>query len=240
MNARCFLVCLTVIALSGCASTNEVRSSQRLQLIPDLNQITTVEIGQTMLSRVFVKSKPAILVPTETVDPISKSPIPSGLFALSKEDNTGSYYDSDIKVERSNWEAIPHVLIYKTVERTVTGSSVGTVGVFVPSDPSKPSVGYVASGSIKGSVPIKGIQKTIKEEWSQGSFKRELIYTGISKNVISILYREFQDDIARPAFSQDLRYDLSEGKLIGYRGSRFEVISATNTGITYKVLKGID
>jgi len=193
-----------------------------------------------MLSRVFVKSKPAILVPTETVDPILKSPIPSGLFALSKEDNTGSYYDSDIKVERSNWEVIPHVLIYKTVERTVTGSSVGTIGVFVPNDPAKPSVGYVGSGSIMGSVPINGIQKTVKEEWSQGSFKRELIYTGISKNVISILYREFQDDIARPAFSQDLRYDLSEGKLIGYRGSRFEVISATNTGITYKVLKGID
>ena len=66
------------------------------------------------------------------------------------------------------------------------------------------------------------------------------MYTGIAQNVVSILYREFKDDTARPAFSQDLKYDLSESNVVGYRGARFEIIKATNQGLTYKTLKQLD
>ena len=74
----------------------------------------------------------------------------------------------------------------------------------------------------------------------ENSFKRELIYSGVSNGAISILYREFYNDMARPAFSQELRYDLKEGDEIGYKGSRFKVIKASNTGLKYKVLKSLD
>lgn len=228
-----------LFVLANCA-TPAVQSNLRLTTIPEINSLTTVEIGQTIISKAFVKSTPAILVPNETIDPISPLPIPSGIFALTREDQNGKYYDSGVKVERSNWELIPYVLIYKTIERTATGKSIGSIGVFVPKDKSRPAIGYAGDGSVMGSIPILDIQPTTKEEWSQGAFKRELVYTGISKNVISILYREFMDGIARPAFTQDLKYDLSDSKIIGYRGSRFEVTEATNTGITYKVLKAID
>ena len=77
-------------------------------------------------------------------------------------------------------------------------------------------------------------------EWRADSFKRELVYSGVSQNTISILYREFSDNMARPAFSQDLKYDLSQGKEIGFKGARFEVTKASNTGIVYKVLKALD
>ncbi|EJI85939.1 hypothetical protein AEST_10210 [Alishewanella aestuarii B11] len=43
--------------------------------------------------------------------------------------------------------------------------------------------------------------------------------------------------MARAAFSTDVEYDLNESNIIGYAGARLEVISATNTEITYKVLK---
>ena len=236
---RKFLVMGLAFLFGGC-STPTIQTNLRLATIPEIYTLTTVEIGQTIISKAFVKSTPAIMVPNETLDPISPMPIPSGIFALSREDSNGKYYDSGVKVERNSWEFIPHVLLVKMIERTATGKSVGSVGVFVPNDRSKSPVGYAGDGSVMGSVPIVGIQPSIKEEWSQGAFKRELIYTGISKNVISILYREFKDDIARPAFTQDIKYDLSDSKIIGYRGSRFEVTEATNTGITYKVLKSID
>jgi hypothetical protein len=212
----------------------------RIVNLPEVERETTREIGTTILEKNFVKSFPAILVPQETLDPISRIPIPAGVFVLAREDETGSYFDSGVKIDRSTWEVIPHVLVYKTIERTVKGESVGSIGVFIPRDRQKPAVGYIADGSTKGSIPIVGVQPTVKEEWSEGSFKRELIYTGIAKNVISILYREFKNEIARPAFTQEIKYDLSDSKVIGYRGSRFEVISATNTGITYKVLKALD
>ena len=48
------------------------------------------------------------------------------------------------------------------------------------------------------------------------------------------------DDLARPAFTQDLQYDLTESKVIGFRGLRIEIISATNIKIEYKVLNHFD
>lgn len=56
-------------------------------------------------------------------------------------------------------------------------------------------------------------------------------------NKLKISYREFSNDIARAAFSTDVEYDLNESNIIGYAGARLEVIKATNTEITYKVLK---
>lgn len=71
----------------------------------------------------------------------------------------------------------------------------------------------------------------------KGSFRQELIYNGRSKETIKITYREFQDDMARPAFFQDLSYDLSESKIIGFRGIMIEVRKATNAYIEF-VIKG--
>jgi hypothetical protein len=66
--------------------------------------------------------------------------------------------------------------------------------------------------------------------------EKQLIYNGKSGNTIKFSYREFINDTARPAFSQDLQYDLSESNVIGFKGMRIEVIKATNTNITYKIL----
>lgn len=64
------------------------------------------------------------------------------------------------------------------------------------------------------------------------SFQRELVYSGVAKGVITILYREFLGGVARPAFSQEVHFDLSEGSEIGYKGARFKVLKANNLGIT--------
>jgi hypothetical protein len=37
--------------------------------------------------------------------------------------------------------------------------------------------------------------------------------------------------MARPAFNNDVEYDLSESKLIGYKGAQFEVIEASNRAL---------
>lgn len=71
----------------------------------------------------------------------------------------------------------------------------------------------------------------------EARFRRELVFSGVSKGTVSLLYREYQDDLARPAFSQELSYDLAEGDEIGFRGARFKVLKATNTSIRYVVLK---
>jgi hypothetical protein len=77
--------------------------------------------------------------------------------------------------------------------------------------------------------------KRADKVYLKGSFKQELIYNGQSKDTIKLLYREFKEDLARPAFSQELTYDLSEGNIIGFRGMKIEVLEATNSNIQFIV-----
>lgn len=62
----------------------------------------------------------------------------------------------------------------------------------------------------------RGVSLDYKEEMvrvtsTDDGFRYELIYQGTAAGVLHLLYREYVDDLARPAFSQELVYDLSGG-----------------------------
>jgi len=71
-------------------------------------------------------------------------------------------------------------------------------------------------------------------------FHRGLIYSGFAKGILKIAYREFSDNQARSAFNQELSYDISDGDEVGFHGARIKVLKATNTTISYVVLKPLD
>lgn len=68
------------------------------------------------------------------------------------------------------------------------------------------------------------------------SFQQTLIYSGRVGNKINVGYREFSGNAARPAFNNDVEYDLTTSRRIGYKGAEIEVIDADNTAISYKVI----
>ncbi|RVU47065.1 hypothetical protein [Rubrivivax rivuli] len=70
------------------------------------------------------------------------------------------------------------------------------------------------------------------------SLQQTLLYNGKIGNRITLAYRELQNNMARPAFNNTVEYDLSESNVIGYKGARIEVIKATNTEITYRIISG--
>ncbi len=72
--------------------------------------------------------------------------------------------------------------------------------------------------------------------FSEDAFQQTLIYSGRIEDRVRISYREFYGDTARPAFSNDVDYDLSESNLISYKGARIEILSADNSSIRYRVL----
>jgi hypothetical protein len=72
------------------------------------------------------------------------------------------------------------------------------------------------------------------------SFQQTLIYSGKLGNKINIGYRDFSNNLARPAFNNTVEYDLTDSKIIGYRGARIEVIEATNEFIRYKVIQNFN
>jgi hypothetical protein len=67
-------------------------------------------------------------------------------------------------------------------------------------------------------------------------FKQELVYNGKSGNTIKVIYREYNNNMARPAFTQNLNYDLEEGDIISFKGCKIKVLNAKNTGIEFKIL----
>jgi len=73
----------------------------------------------------------------------------------------------------------------------------------------------------------------------QDAMKRELIYQGISKDVLRLTYREYFNDMARPAFFQDVTYDVSSFPAeITFKSVRLRILSAGNKGIEYQALSG--
>lgn len=74
----------------------------------------------------------------------------------------------------------------------------------------------------------------------EDSFRRELVYTGVSRGAVTFEYREFLNNLARPAFSQTVTYDLAEGATVGFRGARFEVLEANNVEVRYRVIRHLD
>ncbi|BCX79270.1 hypothetical protein [Campylobacter sp. 19-13652] len=64
----------------------------------------------------------------------------------------------------------------------------------------------------------------------------EIIYTGKNDNSITMVYREYTgDDMARPAFSQNLLYSPKQ-KQIRFKDIIINIISADNEKIVYKVV----
>lgn len=69
------------------------------------------------------------------------------------------------------------------------------------------------------------------------NFRQELLYQGKAGSTVKLSYREFTGDLARPAFTQELTFDLTEGPVVGAKGARIEVLEATNTSIRYRLMQ---
>ena len=227
-------------ALVSCMSKLATRSyiptapTSYIVNVPSLETETVIDVGQSMCSTAKKLEFHAIELQKEIIHKginlgyTFTYTIPIGTLVQRGSDANGTFFQAEQKL------------------RVQFDSDFGFVtgGVYIPTDDSKPPEIYWIATDIGAPLndPHPGIQYelTMYDEWGKGSFKRELVYTGISQNTISVLYREYMDDMARPAFSQELKYDLSQGDIIGFKGSRFQVFKANNTSIKYKVIKHLD
>ena len=125
-----------------------------------------------------------------------------------------------------------------TKQYNLYSNSNSPFGIAIPTFGGKATVSF-NNGSGINFINIKDeiqFEKTFAPVTKKEYFKQEFIYNGRVGTALKFIYREYADDLARPAFTQDLQYDLNESKTIGFRGLRIDVISATNTIIEYKLL----
>jgi hypothetical protein len=223
---------------SGCG-TYSVRGDRSIQPtaptvqnidFPTVGQTKSVEVGESLIKRERLAAVPAIDVLEE---------------ASTVTDWMGSSFRISVLPGRYSQVGIdPRGAYYQAVAGNfrINEKSAGRGGIYVPnSNPSETELYTFNPLGVLLIYPRQGIalKATRTSLPVAGGFRRELIYSGTSKNTLSLLYREFLDDLLRPAFSQELKYDLSEATVIGYKGARFEVISANNTEITYRVVRAL-
>jgi hypothetical protein len=126
-----------------------------------------------------------------------------------------------------------------------TGANGGQVSKAALADPWQ-SVTYHKTKDLIGVVTIFNVHVDSKGKGevtrvklptlAHNSFQQTLIYSGRIGDRITLGYREFSNNMARPAYNNDVEYDLNESKIVGYKGARVEIIEATNQEITYKVM----
>jgi len=86
------------------------------------------------------------------------------------------------------------------------------------------------------------IKQPIFVDWEQSNrssgFSRELIYQGRDGDNLKLFYREYNDDFRRPAYDQEVQYDLSESEYIQFKGLTIYIEEANNEYLVYTIEGG--
>jgi len=215
------LILIFTISLFSCGvQKRAVVPQSSTTFSPELNVISNSEIGITLVSKEKGQNFNAIKITKE---------FKTKQGYLIKTIEAGEVFINDTYTEKYDLYSSPSeitfgIAIPKNGEYPMTyTTNISETGISFKQP--KERIEYTET-----SVPIK----------RKDYFKQEFIYNGRVGNALKFIYREYVEDHARPAFTQDLQYDLSESKIIGFRGLRIEIIDATNTKIEYKVSNYFD
>ncbi len=215
-----FLICLS---LWGCA-TPKYNYMPAVTLIsePPLGSVNTTQVGDTMLSQGKYVEHDAILLEGTAKTGFSYTLHP-GYYIKHGEDQSNEYYqpggDRPGRVEKN-----PLADNWASVSLTKADSKLCVVTVF----------------NVKSCTEGGNFRRVKKPSLTEDSFQQTLLYSGKVGNKINIGYREFSSSVARPAFNNNVEYDLSESRTIGYKGAELEIIDATNQVIKYKVIRNFN
>lgn len=193
---------------------------------PELGTTNTVEAGENMFSSFMISASQTFTV--KLLDDASGSR--HGLEVQLYKGQTSPLFRT---YDGYNAFCYPYTYFFKEHTGCIVDREVN--GVF---DGSRVSV-LEGDDTLTNKTKYQVIPNKVELQYINPSFKREILYQGVSKGTIKISFREFIDDMARPAFAQELLYDLeSDGTtIIAFKGLRIEVIRATSSEIIYKPLK---
>lgn len=210
-----YLVVLLAVLSTGCATVNFNGSETKITKVdnPPIGQVVTSYVGDPLVQKgEIVEEK--ILQVNQAIDGVGYD-IPQGNYPQIGFDENATYFSSSGVIR--NALAAPHKALMLGKE---DGAELCVVTVF--------NAKFCYTGDY---------EKTSKISERGTSFQQTLIYSGRVGDKINIGYREFSNNLARPAFNNDVEYDLAASNIIGYKGSQLEIIKADNTSITYRVLK---
>lgn len=205
---------LSAFALTACRSPRPAQPPTAIvkkATVPDVGAIAKAGVGEHLLMSGFAKTKEVLVISMDQV--IGEKTILAGTYP--KVAHGAEYRNFRALILEKEGAKAPRPASVYLFEKDV-GSKKLCVSRTSCAD----------------------LDYTTKEEtdFKAAVSQQTLIYSGRIGNRITLGYREFSNDMARPAFNNDVTYDLDESKILGYKGARIEVLNASNTELTYKVL----
>jgi hypothetical protein len=222
-----FVIISVAMLMVGCAAPKFNYKPVALDISePPLNEVVQRSVGEEML-----KQGKFALVDVLNVE-ISTKPhwgvtINQGIFRRTGSDEEANYYElggrggENGSVEK-NWAVDPlKVLMIKKDDKSICAVTIFNAKACTDKE-----------------------KENYKEERRsvvfENTVQQTLIYSGRIGSRIRFGYREFSNNLARPAFSNDVEYDLMESKIVAYKGAMIEIIEATNQHIKYIVKKNFN
>ncbi|WP_175865130.1 hypothetical protein [Burkholderia cepacia] len=221
MKKRALVSLASLALLTACAVPKSNYSPTSVAVSePPLNTISTSQVGDPILSQGRYKEADAIYLEHTTSARWAYTLYP-GYYVKQGDDDSGEYF-------------LPG-----------GGTEVGRVEKAVLADPWKSVMTRKSDGvlcvvtifNVAACGDDKSFDRRKVTIYGHDSFQQTLIYNGRVGKKINIGYREFSNNMARPAFNNEVEYDLSESPTIGYKGAQLEVLEATNQFIRYRVIK---
>lgn len=229
MESQFIRLCLTLLAcslLGACATTNTNYRPEAINISePPLGSIVVAEVGSTMIKQgKYVESDAIYLRSPFKVGLLGAYSFGSGYYLKEGHNAKNEFYQPEPGPEGGRVEKAALADPYKTmlVEK------------------SRPTICGVTVFNVKVCRDNVDFERVRRPTLMADGFQQTLIYSGRIGSKINIAYREFSNDIARPAFNNDVEYDLSESMIIGYKGAEIEIVEATNRVIKYRVIRNFN
>ena len=224
------LALFVALLAAGCASPPPVQPPE-IQFTdhPPLNVEASAEIGETLLA----KAKVYVFDGLELLERVTDNG-----FAREYIVEPNSMRLDRVDGDGSKW-FVPALDSYTVNDKTF-GRRVRPRDAFMVlrTDGTLQLRGYydlTTAGQITPASPRFRAGKIVDRQ--RPNFRQELIYGGRVGSQIRLTYREFSGDLLRPGFTQEAQYDLATEQIVGFKGVRVQIVSATNTRLTYRVLK---
>lgn len=205
---------------------NPVTSGSRQVSFPAIGAINEVSVGDQMLSQGTEKQVKGVAFASEFK---AVFPFSAGFFEEYFEDDKYIYLMAkENDPTRGYGSVLPH---------RVLGIDMSVGGVKFKVRKDRQQVCY--GGNCNSDVSYKPVLSE-RIFVADNEFQQTLIYNGGNAKKIKLGYREFKNDMARPAFSNDIDYELDASGIIAYKSAKLQIIEADNTHVKYKVLSNFN
>ena len=231
MKKTLFLVAIAILLISCAANVTNVQLKRRIYNEPQQNEIITKEIGEKLILQGEEDYQDAIKI-TSIPNAIrlynTNFPYYSGkILPLSGETSEYKLFFDPKDKHDQYYQGNKGEYYYGIAIRKSDGKAM----VFLNS-----IIGALGGLKTKDIDDLSVENATYTDDNCKNCFKQEFVFNGKVDNNLKFIYREYTENMARPAFTQELQYDQKDSNVIGFKGMRLEVIKASNTSIEYKII----